>query len=128
MTCEPAPIRLPAKLVSPNLGQVVQRHRLFSLLDARKAPCLWTHGPPGSGKTTLIASYLRARGHNIIWIQLDAGDRDFSTFFYFLSAALLPNLTPTLAANSSALPPVPVIENETRDDWMGFARSYFRAN
>ena len=125
MTREPAPIQLPAKLISPNLGRVVQRHRLFSLLDAREAPCLWAHGPPGSGKTTLVASYLRARKHNIIWIQLDADDQDFSTFFYFLSAALLPHLTPNLTA--SAQRALPVIENETRDDWMGFARRYFRA-
>ena len=52
--------RLPAKFVGPDVGQAVFRKRLFELIEAHKAARLWVHGPPGSGKTTLVASYLQA--------------------------------------------------------------------
>lgn len=51
-----------AKLTAPRLGDTYARERLFVRLDAaRNGAGVWVAGPPGSGKTTLVASYLRTR-------------------------------------------------------------------
>lgn len=77
-----------AKLRSPRLGRVFERERLFAELDAcAAAPGLWIAGPPGMGKTTLVATYLQARAIPFLWLQLDAGDADPATFAHFLLAA-----------------------------------------
>ncbi|MBP1712557.1 MAG: transcriptional activator domain, partial [Deltaproteobacteria bacterium] len=65
---------------------------------------IWITGPPGSGKTTLISSYLEGRRIPCLWYQMDAGDKDPATFFYNLNQAVqrafprkrkpLPLLTP----------------------------------
>ncbi len=61
-------------------------------------------GPPGAGKTTLVSSYLETRKLRSLWYQVDAGDHDPASFFYYLGRALkqtapryrkaLPALTP----------------------------------
>ena len=94
-----------AKLTAPSLPRVLPRLRLFRLLDcARTKKAVWILGPPGSGKTTLAVSYLRARKHKPFWYQLDEGDNDPATFFHYLGLAAqqdrpgkhapLPHLTP----------------------------------
>lgn len=51
-----------AKLSRPRLHSPVARERLFALLDTERAhPLVWVAGPPGAGKTTLVASYCVAR-------------------------------------------------------------------
>jgi len=45
---------------------------------------VWVTGPAGAGKTTLVASYLDTRNLPCIWYQVDAGDADPATFFYYL--------------------------------------------
>lgn len=75
-----------AKINCPKVPDIVHRQRLYSLLDkARARPVLWIAGPGGSGKTTLIASYLELRKLPVLWYQVDAGDADLATFFYYLS-------------------------------------------
>ncbi len=98
---------LPAKITRPALKGIVERKRLFRLLDgARKQPVVWVTGPAGSGKTTLVGSYIESRGLPCLWYQMDAGDSDPSTFFYYLGLAgrqasprkrPLPPLTPEYA-------------------------------
>ena len=80
------------KLRPPRLGRVFGRERLFHQLDAfAAAPGWWVSGPPGIGKTTLVATYLSARAIPCLWLQLDQGDADPASFVYFLreAAALL---------------------------------------
>ena len=76
------------KLSPPRLGRAVGRERLFVQIDAfSNAPGVWIAGPPGIGKTTLVATYLDTRALPCIWLQLDAGDADPATFVHFLGAA-----------------------------------------
>jgi LuxR family maltose regulon positive regulatory protein len=77
-----------SKIIRPNLAGVFPRKRLFSLIDRmRKYSVIWVSGLPGCGKTTLLASYLDARKLPCLWYQIDEGDRDPSTFFYYLGLA-----------------------------------------
>jgi ATP/maltotriose-dependent transcriptional regulator MalT/DNA-binding SARP family transcriptional activator len=93
------------KNARPHLSNPVQRDRLFALLDeAGDKPITWLSAPGGSGKTTLIASYLDNRKLPCLWYQCDEGDADLATFFYYMGLAVkkiaprnrkpLPMLTP----------------------------------
>ena len=57
--------RVPAKLAKlerPRTEGLYERGRLFAMLDrARGKPVIWISAPPGAGKTSLVASYVRAR-------------------------------------------------------------------
>jgi ATP/maltotriose-dependent transcriptional regulator MalT/DNA-binding SARP family transcriptional activator len=78
-----------AKLTSPTLPRVIERKRLFRLLDgATKYPLTWIAAPPGAGKTTLLASYAKMHRRSVLWYRLDAGDADPSTFFHYLVLAV----------------------------------------
>ena len=72
-----------AKLTRPKLYEVVPRERLFGQLEAARGryPAIWVVGPPGSGKTALVASYLDSNRIGGLWYQIDAGDNDIPTFF-----------------------------------------------
>ncbi|MGH7419504.1 MAG: hypothetical protein ACREKB_17160, partial [Candidatus Rokuibacteriota bacterium] len=71
--------RMIGKRVRPRVSGLVLRPRLFRRLDGRQ-PLTWVWGPPGSGKTTLVASYLAARRIRSLWYRLDAGDADVGAF------------------------------------------------
>ncbi len=76
------------KIIRPRVTGIVQRGRLFTLLDGcRKQPVTWISGPGGSGKTTLAASYLDARKLPCLWYTVDAGDADIASFFYYMGLA-----------------------------------------
>ena len=105
-----------AKTTPPTLAGTVGRPRLFRRLDrARRRPVTWVSAPPGAGKTTLVASYLAVRRQRGLWYQVDEGDGDLATFFYYLGLAAprrrrrLPLLTP-----------------EYRHDVTVFTRRFFR--
>src|SRR5215471_10549228 len=75
----------------PRLYGAVARERLFGLLDrARERPAICVVGPPGSGKTTLVASWLDQRKLRGIWFQVDASDSDLASLFYYLGEAAQP--------------------------------------
>jgi len=88
------------KLAAPDTSGLLPRERLFRRLDeARKGSLAWVTAPAGSGKTSLLASWTRARGLPVLWYQLDEGDNDLATFFHYLNLAAgarrgLPRLSP----------------------------------
>lgn len=110
-----------AKLSQPKLFNVVDRPRLFSLLDGERAyhPVVWIAGPPGAGKTTLVASYLKARELTAMWYQVDSGEADIATFFYYLTEA------GRKAAGTKRLA-LPLLTPEYLPNLREFARDFFR--
>ncbi len=114
------PLPTLAKLTRPRLFWAVPRERLFTQLDeARQLPAVCVVGPPGAGKTTLVASYLDTRGLPGIWYQVDAGDVDIATFFYYLGLAAAPY-------SRKDHHPLPVLTPEYLQDVLGFTRRFFR--
>jgi DNA-binding SARP family transcriptional activator len=92
-----------AKISPPRIGRVLLRPRLFNLLDScREYPVTWLSAPAGSGKTTLAASYLAERKPQTLWYQVDEGDNDQATFFYYMGLA-------TQKAASRARRPMPLL-------------------
>lgn len=94
-----------SKISRPQPYKAFLRTRLFRLLDRyRKRPIIWVCGPAGSGKTTLVSSYVEHRNLPNLWYQVDSGDGDIATFFHYLGLAArkaaprkrkpLPHLTP----------------------------------
>ncbi len=110
-----------AKINRPILAHVYARVRLFSWLDKarRKHPIIWVQAPPGAGKTTLIASYLQARKLSTLWYQVDAGDSDIASFFYYMGLA-----------GKQAAPrrrnPLPLLTPEYFAGLPTFTRNFFR--
>lgn len=108
-----------AKLTPPQVGHLVPRDRLFTLLDALRAhPLVWLAAPPGAGKTSLVASWLQARRRPTLWLQLDAADADPASFFHHLGLALC-----MLGDHAAALPP---FTPDDADRVALFARRWFR--
>ena len=109
-----------AKLSRPKLYNAIPRVRLFQRLDEmREHPAIWVCGPPGAGKTTLLASYLSEREIPGIWYQVDSGDGDPATFFYYLRMA-------AEQASRGKHRPLPLLTPEFQRDLDSFSRRYFR--
>src|SRR3972149_4692515 len=94
-----------AKITRPRPHNVYLRENFFGILDqCRKKPALSLVAPQGSGKTTLITSYVEVRRLKCLWYQIDPNDRDPAAFFHYLGLAAekacpdkkiqLPHLTP----------------------------------
>jgi LuxR family maltose regulon positive regulatory protein len=110
-----------AKLTRPRLHNAVHRERLFTRLEeeCERLSALCVVGPPGAGKTTLVASWLDARNLRGIWYQVDPGDSDLATFFFYLRLA-------ATAFDSKGQRPLPLLTPEFLPDIDGFARRFFR--
>ena len=110
-----------AKLTRPRLHKAVARERLFAKLDEAREhrPAICVVGPPGAGKTTLVASWLDARGIKGIWYQVDPGDADLATFFYYLGESAKP-------FTRKGQRPLPLLTPEYLQDVEGFSRRFFR--
>ncbi len=108
-----------AKISRPRVSGILPRERLFRLLDSgRGCPVIWVAGPAGSGKTTLVASYLDSRKLPCLWYQLDEADADLASFFYYMG----------LAAKKAAprkQKPLPLLTAEYLFGIPTFAKRYF---
>ena len=110
-----------AKTTRPSLAGIIPRDRLFRRLDdALGSSVIWVNGPPGCGKTTLAASYLEQRKPVSLWYQLDEGDADVASFFYYLGLS-----TAELGKRKSTR--LPQLTPEYHAGLPAFTRRYFQA-
>jgi len=109
-----------AKLTRPKLFDALPRPRLFALIDeAAQRPIVWIGGPPGAGKSTLVASYVESRKRPCLWYHLDAADGDPGTFQHYMRIAV------QQVAGKRA-PTLPAYSSEPGQDLARFLRSFSR--
>lgn len=94
---------------------IVARERLFSLLDQwRERPLIWIGGPPGAGKTVLVASYVQSRKLCTVSHRVEPGDVDPAVFFQHLGELF--DLRRTV---------LPIFSDEYRADIKAFCRRFW---
>jgi ATP/maltotriose-dependent transcriptional regulator MalT/DNA-binding SARP family transcriptional activator len=107
-----------AKVTRPRLYRTLARERLFQrLADLRSSKAIWITAPPGAGKTTLTSSYLELRKLPALWYQVDSGDSDPASFFYYLAVAI---------HSIDGGEQFPLLTPEYLPDVSGFTRRFFR--
>jgi DNA-binding SARP family transcriptional activator len=95
------------------------RKRLFSRLgEATRSRIVWIVGPAGSGKTTLAGTFIESRDLPCLWYQVDSGDEDPASFFYYLSIA-------GRAAAPRWKKPLPLLTPEHLPSFAAFSRDFF---
>ena len=108
-----------AKITRPAPQNIFFRDKFFSILDkCREKPLIWVYAPPGSGKTTLVASYIEARKLPSVWYQVDRGDNDPGSFFHYMGLA-------ALKADPRKKKPLPHFTPEYALGLKAFSREYF---
>src|SRR3954470_10772651 len=83
------PILVTKLYAPPPRPEAIPRHRLIARLDTglRRTLTL-VSAPAGSGKTTLVGTWIAGCGHPAAWLSLDAGDSDPARFLIYLVSAL----------------------------------------
>lgn len=108
------------KIARPRLAFTYRRTELHNLLDEmRSRQLIVVNGPPGAGKSTLIATYIESRNLPCIWYQVDKCDKDLATFFHYLGIA-------AREATPKTKPAMPHLTPEFSLGISAFAKSYFR--
>ncbi len=108
-----------AKVSAPRLSRIIERPRLFQRLDrGLRDGLVWICAPPGSGKTSLVSSYLKRRHLRPLWYQIDATDNDPATFFHYLASAVR-------AANPRSRRRLPMLRSEYLSTLPIFTRRFF---
>lgn len=108
-----------SKITRPKTQGVLLRQKLFAQLDKKlDNNLIWVSSPGGAGKTTLISSYVSDRQLPCLWYQVDSGDNDAATFFYYLGLA-------GKKAAPQLKKPLPLLTPEYLKGLSAFSRHYF---
>jgi hypothetical protein len=100
---------------------VYRRTRLFRTLDAAvRKRVVWINAPAGAGKTSVVTTYLQARGLPALWYNVDARDSDVANLFHYLAMAARVTEKRTRLA-------LPVFSVENQAGIVAFARGFFEA-
>ncbi len=103
---------LATKLYPPLVSKLVQRSALLDRLQAGiHGKVTIVSAPPGFGKSTLLAEWMRtAPAEQVAWYSLDEDDDDAARFFGYIAAALRtvqPDCVPSLETLLETLSPNP---------------------
>ncbi|MGM0758771.1 MAG: hypothetical protein ACQEUB_03605, partial [Thermodesulfobacteriota bacterium] len=112
-----------AKITQPDNRGTTKRERAFLLMDkACVRSVLWVSAPAGAGKTTLVSSYLESQNVSCFWYQMDKGDQDIATFFYYIKFTAQKLVDPAEASFH-----LPVLTPEYAHGLKMFTRRYFES-
>ncbi|WP_040951202.1 LuxR C-terminal-related transcriptional regulator [Gorillibacterium massiliense] len=95
---------LTTKLYIPhNPAAFIQRSGLLAKLDkAAEGKLTLLTAPPGFGKTTVVADWVRRRSYSSVWVSLDKGENDLHRFWSYIIAACEP-LVPGIQKKARSL-------------------------
>jgi LuxR family maltose regulon positive regulatory protein len=107
----------PATPVAPSTwtGVVLDRERLYALIDTRLSGAIWLQGPTGAGKTVLLRAYLERRACPVAWLTIDHRHREPAGLFAAFAAAVAPYARGKL----------PTFSPEHRGEPTAFAADFF---
>jgi LuxR family maltose regulon positive regulatory protein len=106
---------LQAKISIPGSDRpLLQRCRLLGSLDP-SARLLFINGPAGSGKTSLIISYVQQLQQPVAWYSLDPSDADPAVFLRYLTASLA-MIKPAIGHKLTSLVGEPPFESQIASD------------
>lgn len=81
------------KIPAPRKNYVVRRALFRQLSRCADLSVIFVRGGAGTGKTTLLSSFLRETGlKNVGWLSLDASNADICSFWPYFTAAVQPFL------------------------------------
>ncbi len=111
-----------AKLTRPTLRDLEPRARLFERLDQLRhdGPAVWVGAPAGSGKTSLLVSYIEARSLPVLWYRIDERDQHVEELFFYLRLA-----AEALEGSPRGSMELPVFSSQV--DLARFSRRFFEA-
>ncbi len=108
-----------AKLSRPQTAGLIPRPRLFRRLDSGCARgAVWVYAPGGSGKTSLLATWVEAGPRAPIWYRADEDDADAATLVHYLGRLA--------SEHDPGAPPLPALTPEYLGDLSTFARQFVR--
>lgn len=82
-------VLLRTKLFAPPTHQtLIERPRLFNLLEQNRCPAFLIEASAGSGKSTLVSQWLGKSERNFCWYSLDSSDNSIDTFLLYMVEAL----------------------------------------
>lgn len=111
---KPSTFLLGAKITPPPLhAGILARPRLTTMLKkyASRRQILLITGPAGSGKSTLVNSWLAGAGGSYTWLTLNKSDDEPAHFWHYMVAALQtiqPGLATHMVTQFSALATAPI--------------------
>ena len=78
-----------SKLTPPEPSQLLERLPLFEKMNAGLSkPLILISAPPGFGKTSLLASWIKTLNRPAAWLSLDENDNDESRFHHYIEEAV----------------------------------------